>query len=56
MASLVSSGELALACNGRGIGARRGLAVERPVPSGVGVLLILILVAVTGALIITEAL
>jgi energy-coupling factor transporter transmembrane protein EcfT len=56
MASLVSSGELALACNGRGIGARRGLAVARPVPSGVGVMVVLTLVAVTGALIITGSL
>jgi len=53
MASLISSGELALACNGRGIGARRDLAVPRPVPSFLGIMVVLMLVAVTGALIKT---
>lgn len=56
MASLISSGELALACNGRGIGARRRLAVARPVPSGVGVMVVLTLLAATGFLIMTGSL
>lgn len=51
MASLVSSGELALACNGRGIGARRSLAVARPVPSAAGMAVVIALAGATVALV-----
>ena len=47
MASLFSAGELALACSGRGIGARRAIAVSLERPSIAGILLVLTLLAGT---------
>jgi hypothetical protein len=47
MASLFSVGELALACGGRGIGARRAIAVSLERLSVAGVLLVLAFLATT---------
>ncbi len=45
LASLTSAGELALACDGRGIGARRYLAVKYPRPSLLGLAALVLMVA-----------